>query len=46
MRFGGGVPEGDVLGDISDAEKAVAVAEDLNLVAVAHQGVGELDGVV
>lgn len=44
MGFDGGVPEGDVVGDVSDAEEAVAGAENLNLVAVAHEGVGEIDG--
>lgn len=44
MGFDGGVPEGDVVGDVSDAEEAVAGAEDLNLVAVAHERVGEIGG--
>lgn len=39
------VPEGDVVGDIGDAEEAIGGAEDLDAVAVAHQGVAKFKGV-
>ena len=39
------VPEGDVVSNVGDAEEAVGGAEDLDAVAVAHQGVAKFKGV-
>lgn len=40
------VPQRDVIGDVADAEEAVAGTEDLDAVAVAHERVVDFDGLV
>lgn len=40
------VPEGDVVSNVGDAEEAVGGAEDLDAVAVAHQGVAQFHGIL
>lgn len=44
MLADGRVPESDVVGDVADAEEAVAGAKESDAVAVAHERVVELNG--